>query len=146
MGGVEHLRVADLYCGSGAMGVEALSRGAASVTFVDHERSALETVRSNLRAVGLAEHPATVVRATLPEWLARAPTFDLALCDPPYRFDRWPELLGLLRAGVVVMESAGPVAVPAGWEVVKARHYGGTLVTVARSTPARPDLDRAAGT
>ena len=136
MGGVGGLAVADLFCGSGAMGAEALSRGAASVTFVDRERSALDAVRANLRAVGLGEEPATVVRGILPEWLVGAPDFDLALCDPPYAFDRWDELLGTLRAGIVVLESAGPVAVPPGWEVARERRYGGTLVTVARSVPA----------
>ncbi|HUZ08927.1 MAG TPA: RsmD family RNA methyltransferase [Acidimicrobiales bacterium] len=136
MGGVGGLAVADLFCGSGAMGAEALSRGAASVTFVDRERAALDAVRANLRAVGLGEDPATVVRGVLPEWLGGAPRFDLALCDPPYAFDRWDDLLGAVRADIVVLESSGPVAVPPGWEVARTRRYGGTLVTVARSTPA----------
>src|SRR5580700_1736844 len=68
-GGVEGLRVIDLFCGSGALGVEALSRGAASVTFVDSDTSALAAVRENLTAVGLADADATLVRAQLPGWL-----------------------------------------------------------------------------
>ena len=68
-GGVEGLTVVDLFCGSGALGVEALSRGAASSTFVDLDPDALAAVRQNLAAVGLDEEPATLVRAALPGWL-----------------------------------------------------------------------------
>ena len=137
-GGVAGLTVVDLFCGSGALGLEALSRGAASATFVDQDPNALEAVRTNLAAVGLADEPATVVRAALPGWLAGAPAFDLALCDPPYSFEAWPELLSVLRAGTVVLESAQPVALPEGWMVARERRYGGTLVTVAQ-----PDGPRA---
>ena len=132
-GGVEGLAVVDLFCGSGALGVEALSRGAASSTFVDLDPDALAAVRRNLDAVGLGDEPATLVRAALPGWLetAAAGRFDLALCDPPYDFEDWPELLGALRADAVVMESAAPIAPVGPWVVARERRYGGTLVTVA---------------
>jgi 16S rRNA (guanine966-N2)-methyltransferase len=133
-GGVEGLSVVDLFCGSGALGVEALSRGAASVTFVDLDPAALGAVRDNLTAVGLSEEPVSLVRAALPGWLRGpgAPYFDLALCDPPYDFEDWPALLGALRAGVGVMESAAPIVLPEGWVVTRERRYGGTLVTVVQ--------------
>jgi 16S rRNA (guanine966-N2)-methyltransferase len=130
-GGVVDLRVVDLFCGSGALGLEALSRGATAVTFVDRDPGALDAVRTNLDAVGLGDEPSTVVRAALPGWLATAPPFDLALCDPPYTFEGWTELLGLLRAEVAVLESAAEIALPEGWVVTRERRYGGTLVTVA---------------
>jgi 16S rRNA (guanine966-N2)-methyltransferase len=132
-GGVEGLTVVDLFCGSGALGVEALSRGAASSTFVDLDAGALAAVRQNLTAVGLHEEPATLVRAALPGWLesSAAGPFDLALCDPPYDFEEWPDLLGALRADAVVMESAAPIVLPGAWVVARERRYGGTLVTVA---------------
>jgi 16S rRNA (guanine966-N2)-methyltransferase len=130
-GGVDGLTVVDLFCGSGALGTEALSRGAAAITFVDQDPGALAAARLNLDGVGLGDEPATFVRAALPGWLAGAPAFDLALCDPPYDFDGWPELLGLLRARVVVMESSAEIALPEGWVVTRERRYGGTLVTVA---------------
>jgi len=138
-GGVEGLRVVDLFCGSGALGVEALSRGAASVTFVDQAPEALAAVRENLRAVGLDDEPVTFVRAQLPGWLesgAAAAHFDLALCDPPYDFGDWAALLGALRADTVVAESAETVTVPEGWVVVRERRYGGTLITVADRSSA----------
>jgi 16S rRNA (guanine966-N2)-methyltransferase len=131
-GGVDGLRVVDLFCGSGALGLEALSRGAVSATFVDQDPGALDAVRTNLAAVGLGDEPATVVRAMLPGWLAGAPEFDLALCDPPYTFDGWAELLGLLRVERAVLESAAEIVVPEGWVVTRERRYGGTLVTVAQ--------------
>ena len=133
-GGVEGLTVVDLFCGSGALGLEALSRGAAAATFVDQDPGALEAVRTNLESVGLGDQPATVVRASLPGWLAGAPEFDLALCDPPYSFDAWPALLANLRAATAVLESSAPVTLPEGWMVARERRYGGTLVTVAHRT------------
>jgi 16S rRNA (guanine(966)-N(2))-methyltransferase RsmD len=148
-GGVEGLRVLDLFCGSGALGVEALSRGAASAVFVDSDTGALAAVQENLKAVGLADADATLVRASLPDWLrlgARTgirtrigdprpatggPAFDLALCDPPYDFTEWPALLEALDAEMVVMESSSPVVPPDTWVVARERRYGGTLITVA---------------
>jgi 16S rRNA (guanine966-N2)-methyltransferase len=130
-GGVDGLSVVDLFCGSGALGLEALSRGAASATFVDQDLAAVQAVRANLAAVGLAAEPATVVRAALPGWLLTAPAFDLALCDPPYDFVGWDDLLGELQADVAVLESSQPISPPGGWMVTKERRYGGTLVTVA---------------
>ncbi len=134
-GGVEGLHVVDLFCGSGALGLEALSRGAASATFVDQDADALAAVRQNLRAVGLDTETVTVVRAALPGWLELPRAghgFDLALCDPPYDFDDWPALLHALRAGLVVMESSAPIPLTEDWVVIRERRYGGTLVTVAQ--------------
>jgi 16S rRNA (guanine966-N2)-methyltransferase len=136
MGGVEGATVLDLFCGSGALGLEALSRGAAHVTFVDHDAAALAAVRTNLAATGLAGREASLVRAELPGWLGRAPRVTLALCDPPYAFSDWTTLLSALHADVAVLESAAPVEPPDGWMVARSRRYGGTLVTVVRMSDA----------
>jgi 16S rRNA (guanine(966)-N(2))-methyltransferase RsmD len=142
-GGVEGLRVVDLFCGSGALGVEALSRGAAAVTFVDLDPDALAAVGQNLEAVGLGDADVSLVRAALPGWLRTTTAaalgrgadgghaFDLALCDPPYDFTDWAGLLESLDAEAVVMESSSPIDVPDLWVVARERRYGGTLVTVA---------------
>jgi 16S rRNA (guanine(966)-N(2))-methyltransferase RsmD len=139
-GGVEGLRVLDLFCGSGALGVEALSRGAVSATFVDLDPDALDAVRENLTAVGLDDTAATLVRAALPGWLrtssgrpnpASGHAYDLALCDPPYDFTEWPALLEALDAATVVMESSSSIPLPATWVIARERRYGGTLITVA---------------
>jgi 16S rRNA (guanine966-N2)-methyltransferase len=130
---VEGSDVADLFAGSGALGIEALSRGAASVVFVDSSLAAVRAVRANVTGTGLDGGNSHVVRADVVDWLLRPHRFDLALCDPPYAFDRWEDLLGRLRAEVAVLESDRPVMVPGAWEVIRNKRYGGTLVTVVRS-------------
>jgi 16S rRNA (guanine966-N2)-methyltransferase len=137
LGGVEGLLVADLCAGSGAMGIEALSRGAASVTFVDRSPAALAAVRANLAAVGLDDPERTgdaeVVRADLDRWVATtASRYDLVLCDPPYDFDGWETLLPRLPTDLAVLESRSEITAPPGWGVIKRKRYGGTIVTVAR--------------
>lgn len=86
-GSLRGLRVLDLYAGSGAIGLEAWSRGAAAVTLVESDRSTAELIRGNARSVGceVAEVIARSVTAVLAE-PARAP-FDLVFSDPPYPLD-----------------------------------------------------------
>lgn len=80
-------RVVDLFAGSGALGLEALSRGAAEVVFVERSREALKTLRANVSALG-AEEDVTVVCDDVFRFLDRTPRpFDLALADPPYGTD-----------------------------------------------------------
>ena len=82
LGSFDELRVADLYAGSGALGLEALSRGAALACFVDHERSALAAIRSNIAALGAGERARVIARAV--ETLPSEQPFDLIFADPPY--------------------------------------------------------------
>ena len=143
---VHGARVVDLFAGSGALGVEALSRGAAHVTFVDSDRAARQAVRRNVEACGFADR-ATIVGAPVERWLAAldpAVRFDLAFCDPPYAFDGWDAVLGALPADLVVVESDGPVALPPGWALVREARYGGTWVGFA-SGSARRGVSGSAG-
>ena len=119
----------DLFCGSGALGIEALSRGAGSVTFVDDDRNALTAVQANLTSTGL--QGGTVVRADALRWVDGAGTFGLALVDPPYAFDAWSVLFSRLDATVLVAESDRELEVPKGWRVVRVKRYGGTVVHLA---------------
>lgn len=130
--GVESLSVVDLFAGTGALGVEALSRGAAAATFVDNDPAAVESIRVNLVSTGLYTR-GTVVEADVLSWLDGSPSFDIALIDPPYAFDGWAQVLDRLRAGLVIMESDHPVDVPGGWVLETTKHYGGTVLTLARS-------------
>jgi 16S rRNA (guanine966-N2)-methyltransferase len=138
---VEEASVADLFAGSGALGIEALSRGAGSVVFVDVDRQAVATIRENIEALGLAGPRATVVRTDAVRWLRTAPPTNLVLADPPYAYREWPDLLTLLEpvlgpaGGLAVLESGAALDLGPGWEVLREKHYGGTVVTVAR--PAR---------
>lgn len=135
---IEGRSVADLFAGTGALGIEALSRGAATATFVDDDGAVLGVVRTNLVITGLYAR-ATVVKADVLDWVRSAPAVDVALVDPPYSFDAWPELMGRLSAGLAVVESDRDVDLGPGWEVRKAKRYGGTVVTLA--APAAPPPD-----
>jgi 16S rRNA (guanine966-N2)-methyltransferase len=146
---LEGAAVLDLFAGSGAMGIEALSRGAGSVVFVERDRRAAQCIGENLEGTGLGDRDARVVVGDAVSYVARATPVDLALCDPPYVFDAWPQLLADLPASVAVLETARPPELPERWESVRCRRYGGTLVTVVRAKrPAHrqvPDRDEAVG-
>jgi 16S rRNA (guanine966-N2)-methyltransferase len=129
LGAVEGATVLDLFAGSGALGIEALSRGAASATFVDDDPKVLAVVRANLATTGF---DATVVRSDARRYLAGAPPVDLALLDPPYAFDEWSELLTTLVADLAVLETGREIELPAPWMVLRVKRYGGTVVTIAR--------------
>ncbi len=134
---VEGATVVDLFAGTGALGIEALSRGASHVTFVDRDAAATATIRDNLSAVGLDEAPSDVVRADALSWLERMGdrAFDLALCDPPYDFAAWERLLSGLSADLAVLESSVPLEPPPGWMVRTTKRYGGTVVTLVQPLP-----------
>ena len=143
LGVIEDSLVVDLFAGSGALGIEALSRGARHAVFVEHDRQALTVVRANLASTALADR-AEVVPRRVEVWLdecARAgdeATFDVAFCDPPYAFDAWADLLARVPARLVVIESDRPVAVE-GWVVTRERRYGTTFVMFAEPSVGRPD-------
>ena len=129
---VDGARVLDLFAGTGALGIEALSRGAASATFVDRDPAAVATIRANLIATGLSGR-ATVTHRDVQRFLEETQaTFDLVLADPPYDFDGWPALLERIPAPLAVLEARTSIDPGPGWDVVRARRYGDTAVTVVR--------------
>ena len=134
LGDLDGMRVADLACGSGALGIEALSRGAAACAFVDTGARSLQAARANLAAVGLDGAPATFVKDDLVRWCRRQErgALDLVLVDPPYAWDGWAELLEALDgvAGAVAAESDREVVATAGWASLRTRRHGGTVVSV----------------
>lgn len=128
MGVLEGAVVADLFAGSGALGIEALSRGAERCIFVERDRAALQALRANIATLGLAER-CTVHATDVLAWLPAMRGVDLCLVDPPYTFDGWPGLLDLLDVGLVVAESDAPIAAHPLYTVLRARRYGRTWVT-----------------
>lgn len=131
-------RVLDLFAGTGALGIEALSRGSASATFVERDQKAVTVVRHNLEHTGLADQ-AEVVNATAERFLAgRTDPFDLALIDPPYGFDGWDDLLAKVPAHLAVIESDRTIEPPAPWVVVRERRYGGTVVAIVQRPASTP--------
>ncbi|GAB7190557.1 16S rRNA (guanine(966)-N(2))-methyltransferase RsmD [Kineococcus sp. NUM-3379] len=141
IGVVDGARVLDLYAGSGALGLEAVSRGAASAVLVESARPAAAVARANTDALGLPG--VRVVADRVERWLPSAPEehFDLVLVDPPYAVTE-DELAGVLAAlapalapeALVVVErsSRSPEpSWPAGWEREEVRRYGETALWFA---------------
>jgi 16S rRNA (guanine966-N2)-methyltransferase len=134
-------RVLDLYAGSGALGLEALSRGAAEAVFVESAAGALAVLRKNVATVGL---PGVVRAGKVATVLATGPAepFDLVFADPPYAVEDLSRELGLLvsegwlaQDAVVVVERsrrAPDLAWPAGLEAMRVKHYGETSLHWAR--------------
>lgn len=115
LGGFTDLRVADLFAGSGALGLEALSRGAASCMFVENDRAATASIESNIAALSASgatlRHGSALSPATMAE------PFDLILIDPPYAQENVGALLDLLvdkgwtgPATIITIETGSPVA------------------------------------
>ncbi len=138
MDAVEGATVVDLFAGSGALGIEALSRGAERVTFVDNDRAARDTITRNLAVVGELAARAKVVAADSLGFASTMGTVDLVLADPPYDYTEWPGLLEQLnrRTRILVAETGDTWDPGPAWETVKVKKYGGTVVTV--SLPAVP--------
>jgi 16S rRNA (guanine966-N2)-methyltransferase len=135
LGDVSGARVLDLYAGSGALGIEALSRGAGSALFVERDSGALAALRRNLDAVGAA---AEVRRQDALRFLARGEgTFDLVFCDPPYDdafrvaarlAEALPALLGQNARIVTESDKRNPLMLPL--PLVVERAYGDTRIAI----------------
>jgi len=147
LGALEDAHVLDLYAGTGALGIEALSRGASAAIFVERSPASLGVLKDNLERLGLRAR-SQIVRGDALAVVRRlgrsAERFDLVLADPPYASDVSPELLtALLTAaivaprGTVVIESSRrhPVRPVPGWRVISERRYGDTLVTRLEPDP-----------
>jgi 16S rRNA (guanine966-N2)-methyltransferase len=150
---VEGASVLDLYAGSGALGIEALSRGAARAVFVEADARAAEVLRANLRSLDLAAQPgqearAQVVQQRVLPWLARAavehtalePPAALVLLDPPYASGELQRVLpalaawpGVAAGAILVVETsargaAGDFTPPPGLAVLQSKRYGDTQI------------------
>ena len=137
-------RIVDLFAGTGALAIEALSRGAASAVLCEPDRQARLCIERNLTTTGMSDR-ARVVPTPAEAWLATAPdrSIDLAVADPPYRYDRWAELLGAIAPvladnALVVIESDREVEVGTSWDVLRTKSYGTTVVTIITATTAAP--------
>jgi len=109
---VEDCRVLDLFSGSGSLGIEALSRGAHSVTFVDNSFNSIKVLRRNLNRIQVRE-PYNIIKKNVLSFLRQnKKPFDLIFADPPFKWDRYIELLplsflpeNLSEYGILVLES-----------------------------------------
>ena len=134
-------RVLDLFCGSGALGIEALSRGASYVVFNDFSRESLAVCKKNLAAVKEeGELHALDFRACL---LSVSGKFNIIFSDPPYKQDYTAEILRIVKerdllaeGGLVVCESEREETAPEGWELADFRSYGRTKVAMFQRSNA----------
>ncbi|MGZ5399575.1 MAG: 16S rRNA (guanine(966)-N(2))-methyltransferase RsmD [Nocardioides sp.] len=149
-GSLSGLRFLDLYAGSGAVGLEAWSRGAGVVTLVEQDRRTSRLIRANARVVGFAG--ADVISGTVSTTLRRNPAapYDVAYLDPPYPMSA-PDVDADLRllddhqwlvpgAMVVVERSvrSHPPSFPGGFSEVRERRYGETVLWYGHAAPASP--------
>lgn len=131
--------VLDLFAGSGALGIEALSRGAAKVTFVDKSIDSLRVVKENLSNLGLSaqdrgQDVIKVIKSDALSFLAGSDEFfDVVFCDPPYQFDSWEKLIGLLNCTTAVLESNREILGALEIGVSKVFKYGISVVTILES-------------
>ena len=140
---IERGRVLDLFAGTGALGLEALSRGAARATFVESSAPVVQVLRDNLRSLGFAEQ-ATVVPLPVARALPKlsGQRFDLALMDAPYgQGELMPALEALGRLALVAPQGwivavhgtrEQPPSPPAGWVALDTRRFGDSAVTTYR--------------
>jgi 16S rRNA (guanine966-N2)-methyltransferase len=138
LGSFEGLAVADLFAGTGALGLEAMSRGAASCLFVEQDRAALDALRANIATLAAT---GADVRAQAVNTLGPAPrAHDLMLLDPPYEMragvptcERLARLGWLAPSALVSIESGrGETVDPQGFAVEAVKHYGKAQVTLLR--------------
>ncbi|MGH8457797.1 MAG: 16S rRNA (guanine(966)-N(2))-methyltransferase RsmD, partial [Nevskiales bacterium] len=139
---IEGQRCLDLYAGSGALGLEALSRGAAQVVFVDRERSVIDRIRAHLSTLGAAAR-AELVQAEAIQYLGQAKAgFDIVFVDPPFRQGQVPVLLPRLVPHlaadhrVYIETEIPPPALPPGWEILKSARAGQVSYALVRFSPS----------
>jgi 16S rRNA (guanine966-N2)-methyltransferase len=140
VGSFEGLAVADLFAGTGALGLEALSRGARQCLFVEHDRSALDTLRSNVDRFGVGER--ADVRSQGVEHVAPPRPRDLVFLDPPYgkgladmALARIADPAWVAPGGWVSVETAGEaLAIPAAFTLETERRFGKAYIHLLRRT------------
>ena len=137
---VRGARALDLFAGTGQLGIEALSRGAQSCDFVERDKAAYAVAEKNIRAARVADR-ATLHRAEAADFVARAAgrKFDLIFLDPPYGGVILENALLQIETfdilstdGIIICESAVGDRFAHGFEVVRERRYGATMITVLR--------------
>lgn len=133
----DDLRVLDLFAGTGALGLEALSRGASHVAFVDDGRAAQNLIRKNIDLTGSAGQTDLIRRDATRLTANPVAPYDLIFLDPPYGKSLGQKALGAALSGgwlsdeaLVVWEENAPMAAPPGFTLQDSRTYGDTHITL----------------
>lgn len=138
----EGVRVLDLFAGTGALGLEALSRGASHVAFVDDGRAAQRLIGQNIARLRVQDQTELIRRDALRLPGRTGAPFDLVFLDPPYRRGFGTTALTTANKGgwlapeaLVVWEEATPMSAPEGFDLLDQRKYGDTHVTLLSKSP-----------
>jgi 16S rRNA (guanine966-N2)-methyltransferase len=133
-------RVLDLFAGTGGLGLEALSRGAAAAVFVDEGREALGLLRENVARIGAGARARVLARNATRLGANPEAGFDLVFLDPPYGRGLGARAVAAAAAGgwlapgaLVVLEERVGEAAPGGLTLIDARRYGDTMISIARA-------------
>lgn len=134
---IDGARVLDLFAGTGALGLEALSRGAAHVTFVDDGTKARALIRQNIDLCQAQGVTALMRRDATRLGDRQGPAFDLVFLDPPYGKGMGERALAsateggwLAPSALIVLEESAPFTPPAGFDLLDQRKYGDTHITI----------------
>ncbi|WP_136636426.1 16S rRNA (guanine(966)-N(2))-methyltransferase RsmD [Pseudooceanicola onchidii] len=138
---IDGARVLDLFAGTGALGLEALSRGADHVTFVDDGRVAQKLLAENIATLGVKDRVRVLRTTALRLPVAEAPA-TLVFLDPPYGKDLGAKALTGARSqgwitaeALVIWEERGPQLAPEGFTLLEHKTYGDTVMTLLMATP-----------
>jgi 16S rRNA (guanine966-N2)-methyltransferase len=139
---VEKSRVLDLFAGSGSLGIEAFSRGAEAITFVDNSPTAVELIDKNLRKLQIKAKVYHMNAMNFPKFAnSTRLTFDIIFADPPYDLNEFEQLMSLVQQnsilqpnGILAYESSSRKSPPCpqGWMIEKQKKLGDTQVTFYR--------------
>ena len=143
LGPLDNMSFLDLFGGSGAMGIEAISRGSNDVTFVDNNLNAIKCIKENLKSLDISNGYKVLVsdyESALNDFKENGVKFDVIFLDPPYKEGRYEEIIHfvldnnlLLDNGIIVTESDKPINIDESlFNKVKVHKYGDILVTFLR--------------
>ena len=127
---VENRSFLDLFSDTGSLGIEALSRGAKSVVFIDHHAEAIDCIILNVEKLNYGS-TSKILKTDALSFLERDDYFDVALLDPPYKYEHWGTLLKRVNAHSIVIESSEQVTLESDWEIIKSQKYGQTNLLIA---------------
>ncbi len=150
--GIRRSRVLDLYAGTGSFGIEALSRGAMQVTFVDISPKAMAILKSNLEKLGAEAETYQMSAASFLKRSAKTNNaFDYIFCDPPYDSEQLHLVMPMIREsdllcmdGTIIWESSSRIENPLvpGFNIDRTKKLGDTKITFYRRTDGREEKDR----
>lgn len=141
LGDISGLSVLDAYAGSGAISLEAISRGASLALMIDADRTAVNIIKNNIKNLKI-QHKAQVIHANISSWSANNPaaTYDIVICDPPYNDINYSELAKIAhhskKEGVVILSLPEDTKIPLErqtYTLLVAKQYGNANLLIYRN-------------